>query len=249
MALPPRLRAYLHRDPARLRLYRARRAAKKAIVKKRSRHTATIDVPQECNKSRAREDLQRAKTNANSSNSPLLRLPAELREAIFEYAVAEDNDIAIYEDLGPPEWLMAAKQVRHEALHLWYTVNKFEIVVSDLDGSVTCAWARHINNLDLGDLAHRPAPPTTLLLESYNWTNIVRWANVIWKADSSILPDPLDEPTPTQAALYTALWLAWDYSALSWEECEAALDRFRYSLAAQDGRWKASESDSNETAA
>lgn len=62
------------------------------------------------------------------SHSQLLSLPAELRNRIYEYALIEENEIAITADLHVPALLQTSRQIRREARSLYFEKNTFTAV-------------------------------------------------------------------------------------------------------------------------
>ena len=58
----------------------------------------------------------------------LLSLPAELRNRIYEYALAEQRSIKITPGLRTPALLRASSQLRREARPIWFEVNSFRLV-------------------------------------------------------------------------------------------------------------------------
>ncbi|KAK3710461.1 hypothetical protein LTR37_010304 [Vermiconidia calcicola] len=76
-------------------------------------------------------------------------LPAELRTLIYQFALTEDGEIAITRHLKQPPLLRTCRQVRNEALQLWYTSNTFYIDVSDCDDTELYAFEQHLRNIDV----------------------------------------------------------------------------------------------------
>ena len=76
-------------------------------------------------------------TALDQSSSPLMRLPAELRLRIYDYALTEDTYVMLLNDegakTGQPALLRTCRQIRNEALDLYYSSNVFALVV-DVNG-------------------------------------------------------------------------------------------------------------------
>jgi hypothetical protein len=72
---------------------------------------------------------------AATSRSPLLELPAELRNRIYEYAVAERRKIVVDNGVSEPPLTLVCKQVRQESIPIYYTNNKFSTKLKDWSGS------------------------------------------------------------------------------------------------------------------
>lgn len=58
----------------------------------------------------------------------LVSLPAELRNRIYDYVLAEERNIRITPQLRVPALLHTSRQVRAETRYTWFTVNQFRIV-------------------------------------------------------------------------------------------------------------------------
>ncbi|KAK3714663.1 hypothetical protein LTR37_007643 [Vermiconidia calcicola] len=73
-------------------------------------------------------------TALNQRSSHLLRLPAELRLRIYDYALSEDTQVVLLSDegvkTGQPALLRTCRQIRNEALDLYYSSNIFVLVLN-----------------------------------------------------------------------------------------------------------------------
>ncbi|KAK5171096.1 uncharacterized protein LTR77_004240 [Saxophila tyrrhenica] len=71
-----------------------------------------------------------------STHCPLLELPPELRNSIWEYAVTEQAKLPL--DGGIPELplLLACKQIREEAWPIFYLQNKFTVRDTDYNSDI-----------------------------------------------------------------------------------------------------------------
>lgn len=78
------------------------------------------------------EDKQTNATDADAS-SPLMKLPAELRTSIYEYALQLDNDgyfsVSQAEGIREPALLLTSKTIRREALAIFYAQNSISLLV------------------------------------------------------------------------------------------------------------------------
>jgi hypothetical protein len=73
------------------------------------------------------------------SHSPLLKLPPELRNRIYEYALRFDNGICeVNETVGIPEsaLLLTCKEIRREAIGIFYSVNKVHVELESFSPSL-----------------------------------------------------------------------------------------------------------------
>lgn len=64
---------------------------------------------------------------AHNQRAPILKLPGELRNRIFRAVLIATEPIPMKHTTGPrePTFLAVCKQIRHEALDIWYEENDF----------------------------------------------------------------------------------------------------------------------------
>lgn len=81
-----------------------------------------------------------------SQNSRLFEIPPELRNNIYTLVLTETSDIIIPESakLAPPSLLRVCRQIRHEAIKLYYAENSFRVFVRDDARSAPLQWAEAI---------------------------------------------------------------------------------------------------------
>ncbi|KAK5124260.1 hypothetical protein LTR85_001963 [Meristemomyces frigidus] len=75
-------------------------------------------------------------------HSPLLALPPELRNHIYEDTIADGENVIIAEDgtmQSQPSLLLTCRQIRAESLPLYYD-NTFRLTISDDDKATAIAW-------------------------------------------------------------------------------------------------------------
>jgi len=63
----------------------------------------------------------------DAPTSPLLRLPPELRNAIYSYVLVDPPEVLVTNHWRPPALLSMSKQVRREALKIYFAENIFRI--------------------------------------------------------------------------------------------------------------------------
>ena len=75
----------------------------------------------------ARNDIVNCEETTKPPRSRLPILTAELRTRIYEYTLTEKHRIAINAQLVQPVLLSTCRQVRKDAIELWYLSNTFGI--------------------------------------------------------------------------------------------------------------------------
>ncbi|KAK0314161.1 hypothetical protein LTR73_004774 [Friedmanniomyces endolithicus] len=63
----------------------------------------------------------------DAHTSPLLRLPPELRNAIYSYALVNPHEVLVTDHWRAPALLSTGKQVRREAVNIYFAENTFRI--------------------------------------------------------------------------------------------------------------------------
>lgn len=86
------------------------------------------------------------------AESPLFKLPAELRNMVYRYAIVTDDRVLINKSLGIPEpgLLSACKLLRSEACTMCHLESKFTCVSRDYDPAAVLLVCRKFQNPSLG---------------------------------------------------------------------------------------------------
>lgn len=135
-------------------------------------HTAT-DISEEA------ASPSQPDTVAEITGSRLLQLPPELRNMIWEYAVVDSRIITIDTNgLQEPSLLTTSKEIRQEAVTIFYSENRFELVSNDYDPTNFLKWERIvIAAIKRGDIPGFDTGRATAAVTSLdpNWTNLLTW--------------------------------------------------------------------------
>ena len=76
------------------------------------------------------------------------RLPAELRNNIYEYALYGGKRITVIPALTAPSLTATCRKIRYESKLLWYTFNTFHFHIFDCDATLLSKFTTY--TLDLG---------------------------------------------------------------------------------------------------
>ncbi|KAK3629413.1 hypothetical protein LTR56_018077 [Elasticomyces elasticus] len=71
---------------------------------------------------------------APTQRSRLFTIPAEVRVRIYEYALISNAPIVIEKDEPQPNILRTCRQIRKEAMSIYYTENDFSMTIHQWDG-------------------------------------------------------------------------------------------------------------------
>ena len=250
MALPRRLRAYLASQSA----TRQKRDAHR-VKKRRRLDPNRIDRRRRCRDCGRLSNVMKLNSRDQSSKSltcgqqkgqtqpapsPLLALPAELRNRIYEYTLASEIPTHIMArniNRMPPPWLLSCKQIYNEALKIWFYVNQKHTVIEidDLDARTFIHWTKRRQELKVPF-----NDPPVHCRTSYNWKNLMLWCKAVWAAKTYWEMSPSNGgvwASETNLVVWSALELASDYHDLPWQDCEQALGSLRNAISVYQPRW------------
>lgn len=113
------------------------------------------------------------------AKSPLFKLPAELRNMVYRYAIVTDDRVLINKSLGIPEpgLFSACKVLRSETLTMFHLENKFTCVSRDYDPAVVLLVCRKFQNPSLA-ASLRKVKSIDMEIHHYglrDWKNMVAW--------------------------------------------------------------------------
>ncbi|KAK3630330.1 hypothetical protein LTR56_017506 [Elasticomyces elasticus] len=197
-----------------------------------------------------------AAARARSLGPPLFRLPAELRNEIYEMVLLQRNPVhslQVNRDLRVPALLQVSRQVRHETLKIWFEGNGFYYTVRDCNAGVMVAWERHCRSLGLYEIKAE-----LMMVGKPNWANLRRWCKAIClegvrgACPEGCLTACGEECLATRQsssddhqteARHTVIISATDIACQffgkpsSWRNCRAVLKHLRAAVCAYDGDW------------
>lgn len=198
-----------------------------------------------------------AKQPNNAINSPasvpLLRLPPELRNTIYEYALRLDDGACIVSDTaGIPEsaLLITCKRIRREAIGIFYTINELHMIVDSCSPSVPILVKQKAVAMFKQYHCHINFP-TLFLRGPQRWRNLVSWLRATHadpreiRSICAIASDldkkphsPLSRNRAKEMAIVAGLFkMVVSMQGVQWEEVEEALKLLRYGLVRYDSEW------------
>lgn len=166
----------------------------------------------------------------------LLKLPAELRIWIYEYALIEKTIIAVIRSFKQPGLLSTCRQIRKEAAQTWYQSNKFVAVVKDCDTSLYRGFVLHLRQVT----SYRVAFTSTFRISPNFYTSVSLWTNLedhcraVWTSPQVLFPVPTVEKRGLGLKEYYAVFECAQRIAfrankrgVPWEECKEQLRALR----------------------
>lgn len=181
----------------------------------------------------------------SESHSPLVDLPPELRNRIYEFAVSSTARITITKSHGFPEpaLLLTSKTIRKEAIGIFYTINGFSLSSISYDPS-TCLHL-HRKGLALWKTYRIDTTEKDFSIVrsgAVSWKNLKFWIRLRYDGhDKMVLSVPVGamvERLDAESKVTGAMIVMADrMKASPWEEVETVLELLRAGLVAIDGAW------------
>lgn len=180
---------------------------------------------------------------------PLLRLPPEVRNHIWQDALHVDGNCIINEgeDFPEPALLSTCAQIRREAIGIFYSNNDFQAMITSYSPSMAKFLMPKLSNLNS---MHNCGPPVMRLVGYRQghpkWKNLVAWLKWIHKAGGVwCTQGPLPEdPTPAEVdyheenSFINGLFnTAIKMRAEPWTVVEPVFVLLRYGLVRFDPEW------------
>jgi hypothetical protein len=164
----------------------------------------------------------------------LFELPPELRNRIYELVIRESHHIAICKNHKPhpPDCLNACKQLRSEALKVWYQFNHFRIVIEHFDTSFLPLWADHIQTVGV-----QPRCKISVA-RSYNWTNLREWCKHVHQDPSSQPFYTWNNGRESDTVARKTITIARECRGQPWSNCERALQALKGAMALYKKEWR-----------
>lgn len=131
--------------------------------------------------------------------SPFLRLPGELRNRIYEYALVEGKPVKVFPGkTRPPQLLGTCKTIREEGIKIWVSSNDFDFPSINRDAKYFALFQKHFfkykvdktkRNVKIGDWKGR-----------VNWWNVMECCEILFRA--GILSKSGQFPPSPQAKIW-----------------------------------------------
>ena len=168
----------------------------------------------------------------------LLDLPAELRNRIYHYAlVLASGRMRISPAFRPPPLLLTSKQVREEALGIWYMNNTFLIIIQDCDCAPFRAFDRNLRKSGLHKKFFK-AGRFEVTFVGVKWERLMEWCHFVWDGKVAMIRSTT-EPRRVESVVDIALTIAAvaRHSSTSWALCEIQLESLRRVAGLLDPKW------------
>lgn len=167
--------------------------------------------------------------------SRLLSLPPELRNNIYHLVLVEPRAIVIDDQRPPPPepgLLSVCKQIRSEAIGVYFKANLFRFIIHDLDATTYIRWC-------VASHKRKSCHKRFEVRESYNWTNLLVWLKAYYDGRCRRV-GPTKRGRGIPMVVYNLFKVVDNLScihALSWEQVAVNLEYMHEALKMTDSRW------------
>jgi hypothetical protein len=130
------------------------------------------------NKGSKATEVSQTDLPSSVAESPLFKLPPELRTMIYRFALHTDEDIEITESHGIPEpaLLSVSKIIRSETHKVFYFENEFSCMIEHYSPATMQLARRKVSLADpRGGIR---LPKTMVYHQQRHWGNLVRWLHL-----------------------------------------------------------------------
>jgi hypothetical protein len=183
-----------------------------------------------------------------------MKLPPELRNRVYEYALRFDNGICeVNENVGIPEsaLLLTCKEIRREAIGIFYSLNEVHVVLESfspampilIEKKMAALYKQYRYKIEIKGLSTRGPR---------SWRNLMSWLKTAHGPQRSLIgilgvSSPLETLPYSQGADLTAkemtivgglFRVASMMTHLPWDQVEEALNMLRYGVVQYSSEWE-----------
>ncbi|OQO14523.1 hypothetical protein B0A48_01401 [Cryoendolithus antarcticus] len=173
----------------------------------------------------------------------LNKLPGEIRNMIWHYAVVQNPITVTSSGPGEPGLLRASRQIRRETRAMYYSANEFIVEVMDYDGAALTPWSRQHYRY-----ANAESCCKILMLGEPDWGNLMRWCKDVAQTPCALIP-ALEQKKPkcdcgqhnhypdddvAEGMIRIADELRWN---LGWASVEKVLEGAHQAVTARNRDW------------
>ncbi|KAF7192426.1 hypothetical protein HII31_05940 [Pseudocercospora fuligena] len=171
-----------------------------------------------------------------SQDSPLLSLPPELRNQIYDLILISPlgSKPTITGTFSPPPLLSVCSQIRSEALKLWLSANVFSITILDCDVSL----AKKFQNTFTSTSGLKEAPKMSFRMKgSPHWGNLMKWCEAVHKGDTTWFQCKKEGAKGLSVVVTAATRMAGTPGRKGWDRVREDLEGWRHVAGMVDEGW------------
>lgn len=184
-------------------------------------------------------------SNVRKEPSALLELPPELRNDVYRLVLCNGNPVSVTAtNLPEPPLLAVCKQIRDEAVQIYYSENTFHIEDEDYECTALQLWTRRVSSLrpmDDCDAQERYKHTLQRVLNLQpNWPNLSKWLRLFYQREiighgpPQHLPNDVELDMRVVGGIFA---MVEGMRGQPWSAVEKNLEAQHNILCAIDGRW------------
>lgn len=169
----------------------------------------------------------------DSRDSPLLGLPAEIRNSIYRLALVEDIIRITPQNLAgasQPPLLQVNRQIRSEATSIYYQENQIIWYLQDYNAKNLLKWE-----------ASSEVRSETEIRVNFEgkpiWTNVLEWLKAAYEGEVNGVELRNDGHGDSATHVVARMFAILDDESLEWEEVERILGGMRMAAGVYDPAW------------
>ncbi|CAK1366965.1 unnamed protein product [Cercospora beticola] len=185
--------------------------------------------------------------NPHDNRCLFFELSAELRNEIYELALVKSEEIEITkETFAQPALLRTCRQIRAEAVQIYYSRNEFYTTISRLDASLLRAFGQQQSHEEVW---LKRTGVALILNEGSNdayWPNFLQWMKWYYDDEVTGLACPEDCPGGLCCTLDAAFRIVSELQDLRWKRVSTVLETLKRMKQPENGsslRWLESSQD------
>ncbi|KXT16217.1 hypothetical protein AC579_6964 [Pseudocercospora musae] len=171
-----------------------------------------------------------------SQESPLLSLPPELRNQIYDLILVypPGTKPTITPTFSPPPLLSVCSQIRCEALKLWLSANTFSITIFDCDVGL----AKRFQNTFTATSGLKEAPKMSFRMKgSPYWGNLMKWCEAVYKGETTWFQCKKEGAKGLSVVVTAATRMAGTPGRKGWDRVREDLEGWRHVAGLVDEGW------------
>ncbi|EME82994.1 uncharacterized protein MYCFIDRAFT_80567 [Pseudocercospora fijiensis CIRAD86] len=170
-----------------------------------------------------------------AQDSPLLSLPPELRNQIYELILISppESKPTITPTYLPPALISVCHQIRTESLKLWLSSNTFSITILNCEVEL----AKRFQNTFMSTSGLKEGPKMSFRMKgSPNWGNLMHWCEAVYMGETTWFQCK-ENAKGLSVVVTAATRMAGTPGRKGWERVREDLEGWRHVAGIVDERW------------
>lgn len=174
--------------------------------------------------------------------SRLLSIPPELRNRIYRNVLLDPGRINVSATgFTEPELLLTCKQIRSEAMGIFYNECTFVLDNDDYDPTTAIAWTMKLRALSKRKIITNRCGPPTIFSQTRptpSWTNLLKWVKACHERQAGAMYAGETRKDAGAHIISACLLMGVNLRDTPWAGLEKVLEHQHCALVALDERWR-----------